>query len=63
MTEIDLLEQKNQEHVENMTTALTRGGCKDFGEYQRICGVIHGLGLAKRDLEDLRQKLERLNNE
>ena len=63
MTEIDLLEQKNREHVDSMTTALTRGGCKDFGEYQRICGVIHGLGLAKRDLEDLRQKLERLNNE
>ena len=63
MTEIDLLEQKNREHVENMTTALTRGGCKDFGEYQRICGVIHGLGLAKRDLEDLRQKLERFNDE
>ena len=63
MTEIDLLEQKNHEHVMSMTAALTRGGCKDFGEYQRVCGVIHGLGLAKRDLEDLRQKLERFNEE
>ena len=63
MTEIDLLEQKNNEHVMSMTAALTRGGCKDFGEYQRICGVIHGLNLAKNELSDLRKKLEKSEND
>ena len=41
-----------------MTTALVRGGIKDFGEYQRICGVIYGLNLARLDIQDLRQKTE-----
>jgi hypothetical protein len=61
MTEIDLLEQKNHEHVMSMTAALTRGSCKDFGEYQRICGVIYGLSLARMDIQDLRQKMEHMD--
>ena len=59
MTELDILEKKLNEHEQDMTTALVRGGVKDFGEYQRICGVIHGLNLAKTELEDLRRKLEK----
>jgi len=59
MTELDLIEKKFVEHEQHYVTALTRGNCKDFGEYQRICGVIHGLNLAKTELEDLRRKLEK----
>ena len=58
MTELDVLEKKINEHEQNMTTALIRGGIKDFGEYQRICGVIYGLNLARLDIQDLRQKME-----
>jgi len=58
MTELDALEKKLSEHEQNMTTALVRGGIKDFGEYQRICGVIYGLNLARLDIQDLRQKME-----
>ncbi len=63
MTELDLIEKKLTEHEAQYVAALTRGNCKDFGEYQRICGVLHGLGLAKNDLQDLRQKLEKLDND
>jgi hypothetical protein len=63
MTELDLIEKKFNEHEQNYVTALTRGNCKDFGEYQRICGVIHGLNLAKTELEDLRRKLEKSQDE
>ena len=58
MTELDVLEKKLNEHEQDMTTALVRGGVKDFGEYQRICGVIYGLNLARLDIQDLRQKTE-----
>lgn len=58
MTELDVLEKKLNEHEQDMTTALVRGGVKDFGEYQRICGVIYGLNLARMNIQDLRQKME-----
>ena len=58
MTELETLEKKLNEHEQDMTTALVRGGIKDFGEYQRICGVIYGLNLARLDIQDLRQKTE-----
>ena len=58
MTELDILEKKLNEHEQDMTTALVRGGVKDFGEYQRICGVIYGLNLARMNIQDLRQKME-----
>jgi hypothetical protein len=58
MTELDVLEKKLNEYEQDMTTALVRGGIKDFGEYQRICGVIYGLNLARMNIQDLRQKME-----
>jgi hypothetical protein len=63
MTELDLIEKKFKEHEEQYVAALTRGNCKDFGEYQRICGVIYGLNLAKSELEDLRRKMEKFEDE
>jgi hypothetical protein len=61
MTELNVLEKKLNEHEQNLTTALTRGGIKDFGEYQRICGVIYGLNLARLDIQDLRQQMEHMD--
>ena len=58
MTELDLLEKKLNEHEQDMTTELIRGGIKDFGEYQRICGVIYGLNLARLNIQELRQTIE-----
>jgi len=63
MTGLDVLEKKINEHEQDMTTALVRGGVKDFGEYQRICGVIYGLNLARMDIQDLRQKMEDVDGE
>lgn len=58
MTEIDVLEKKINEHEERMTGSLIRGSVKDFAEYQKICGVIYGLNLARLDIQELRQKME-----
>ena len=61
MTGLDVLDKKISEHEQDMTAALVRGGVKDFGEYQRICGVIYGLSLARMDIQDLRQKMEHMD--
>ena len=63
MTELEVILKKINEHEINMTSALARGGCKDFGEYQRICGVIHGLSLAKSDIADLQKKIKDYEDE
>jgi hypothetical protein len=63
MTDLEVLEKKFKAHVEYMADSLAKGSCKDFGEYQRMCGVIYGLGLALTDLQDLRKNLERYEAE
>ena len=63
MTELEVLDKKYKAHIDYMADSLSKGGCKDFGEYQRMCGVIYGLGLALTDLQDLRKKLERYEDE
>jgi len=58
MTELDALEKMMNLNEVDMTDALKNGRCKDFGEYQRICGVLHGLNLVKMHIQDLRRRLE-----
>jgi hypothetical protein len=63
MTELEVIDKKLNEHRDNMIDALSSGGCKDFGEYQRMCGVLYGLNLAKSDIQDLRKRLETSDDE
>lgn len=63
MTELEVLANKFNDHIKYMADSLAKGSCKDFGEYQRMCGVIYGLGLALTDLQDLRKKLENYEDE
>ena len=63
MTELENLQKKLDANIARHSDVLSQGGCKDFGEYQRVCGVIYGLGIALREIEDLRLKLERLDND
>lgn len=37
---------------------VSGGGCKDYGEYAKICGIIEGLALAEREILDLKQRAE-----
>lgn len=63
MTELDALERMIAVPEQDMIDALKSGRCKDFGEYQRICGVLHGLGLAKMHIQDLRKRMEQNEDE
>ena len=38
---------------------LSRGQCKSFDEYQKLCGIIQGLSLAEQHIEDLANHLEK----
>jgi len=37
---------------------VASGQAKDFADYQRMCGEIHGLLLARQEILDLKQKME-----
>lgn len=58
MDELDLLRDKYRVMMNEMSDHLSTGGCKDFSEYTRCCGVIEGLAVAERELLDLKKKIE-----
>lgn len=37
---------------------IAGGGCVDFSEYKRCCGVIEGLARAERELLDLTNQID-----
>lgn len=37
---------------------ISTGGCHNFDEYSRCCGVIEGLAIAERELLDLNKQIE-----
>lgn len=50
---------KLRERMNTYADEIAGGSAKDFGEYRNLCGVVHGLALAERDLLDLQTSLER----
>lgn len=47
--------------MNNYAEDLSSGQCKTFEEYQKLCGVIHGLALAKLYITDLAKNVEEDN--
>ena len=37
---------------------ISTGGCSNFDEYSKCCGVIEGLAIAERELLDLNKHIE-----
>tara|TARA_R100000544_G_C2215635_1_gene54419 strand:- start:742 stop:933 length:192 start_codon:yes stop_codon:yes gene_type:complete len=54
----EYLRDKFRSQMNDMSDHISGGGCKEFSEYARCCGVIEGLALAERELLDLKAKLE-----
>jgi len=54
----EILRKKIREDMNNYADDLAGGVCKSFDEYQRLCGVIHGLAIAERYLLDLAKNVE-----
>jgi hypothetical protein len=53
-----VLRDKLREDMNSFTDSLAEGACRSFDEYQKACGVIHGLALAERHLLDLLKHVE-----
>lgn len=55
---VDVLRKRIREDMNNYTDDLANGVCKTFDEYQKLCGLIHGLALAESHLLALAKKVE-----
>lgn len=53
-----VLRDKLRTDMNNYADDCAGGGCRNFEEYQKLCGVIQGLAIAERYLLDLAQKAE-----
>ena len=56
-----VLREKLRNDMNNYTDDLAGGACRSFDEYQKLCGVIHGLAIAEGYLLDLAKKVEEAN--
>jgi hypothetical protein len=63
MTEIELLKKQNDEFRTQAVEKLVTGGVKDYAEYRELVGVIRGLDHANYNLQDLKQRIEKENND
>jgi hypothetical protein len=61
--ELEILRKKFRERMNEVADKVATGSCADFGEYQKLCGVIEGLAYAERDLFDLAETMEKAQNE
>ena len=57
-TFVEVLRKKIREDMNNYADDVAGGACKNFDEYQKLCGVIHGLALAESHLLALAKKAE-----
>jgi hypothetical protein len=54
----DILNQKLNERVLDISRSLSDGVAKDYAEYRGMCGVIKGLQTAQYELNDLLRKIK-----
>ena len=54
----EALRKEIRKDMNNYADDLANGVCKNFDEYQKLCGVIRGLALAEEHLLALQQKVE-----
>ena len=52
---------KLDEQREELEDSLGEGVAKDYPEYQKLCGIIRGLNIAKQVVSDLADRMEKEN--
>ena len=57
-----VLRDKIRTDMNNYADDIAGGACRNFEEYQKLCGIISGLALAERYLLDLLEKVEKAND-
>jgi hypothetical protein len=56
-----VLREKIRTDMNNYADDLAGGACRNFEDYQKLCGVIQGLATAERYVLDLAEKVEKSN--
>jgi hypothetical protein len=56
-----VLREKLRTDMNNYADDCAGGACRNFDEYQKLCGTIQGLAIAERHLLDLAEKVEKSN--
>ena len=56
-----VLREKIRKDLNDYADDLANGVCRNFEEYQKLCGIIQGLALAERYLLDLLEKVQKSN--
>jgi hypothetical protein len=59
MDTFEVLVQELDKELVQKRDWVASGQAKDFADYQRMCGEIHGLLIARQEVLDLKQKVER----
>ena len=54
-----VLREQIRKDMNNYADDLAGGACRNFDEYQKLCGVIQGLAIAERYIIDLAEKVEK----
>ena len=55
--------QQIDDKVSRQQEALGTGAAKDYADYQKMCGEIQGLLIARLNILDLRKNLEHSDDE
>jgi len=53
-----VLREKLRADMNNYADDVATGNCRTFDEYQKLCGVIHGLAIAEGYILDLMKHIE-----
>jgi|TARA_R100000149_G_C5855211_1_gene122732 hypothetical protein len=54
----DHLKSVLRTQMNEMADHVSGGGCKNFEDYAKCCGIIEGLAVAEREILDLKAKYE-----
>lgn len=54
---LEMLQKRLREHMNSLTDDMAEGSCKNYPDYTRRTGEIHGLAVAERELLDLDTQL------
>lgn len=63
MDVLEVLSNEIDKKVQQLKDWLGSGQSQDYPDYQKICGEIKGLLVAKQHILDLKQNLENSNDE
>ena len=58
-----VLNEKIDDQISMLTDAIINSACNDFSAYKESCGVIRGLNIARREINDLLRELSEDNND